>query len=98
MKTRTLPGYGNVYDRQLRNRNRRSAVISLSAITVGLIFACLYQWVAQRDMTQTTNRAILRQDSLEAVKLSQDRIIFLMQDTINQLRKTNHRLKQEKNN
>lgn len=72
------------------------AIISLLAMTVTLVFVCLYQWVAQRNMTETTNRALLRQDSLEAVKLSQDKIIFLMQDTIHQLREMNQALKQQK--
>lgn len=96
MKSRTLPGYGHLHNRQHRERNRRMAIISLLAMTVTLVFVCLYQWVAQRDMTETTNRALLRQDSLEAVKLSQDKIIFLMQDTIHQLREMNQTLKQQK--
>lgn len=96
MKSRTLPGYGNLHNRRHRERNRRTGIISLTVMTVLLVFVCLYQWVAQRDMTETTNRALLRQDSLEAVKLSQDKIIFLMQDTIHQLRESNQLLKRQK--
>jgi heme/copper-type cytochrome/quinol oxidase subunit 2 len=96
MKSRTLPGYGNRRHRQHRERNRRVEIISWLVVSVVLVFVCLYQWVAQRDMTETTNRALLRQDSLEAVKLSQDKIIFLMQDTILQLRESNQLLKQQK--
>jgi hypothetical protein len=95
MKTRILPRYGNTYDRQRGKHNRRSAVVGLLAILVGLIFVCLYQWMAQRNMTEMTNRALLRQDSLEAVKLSQDKVIFLMKDTIHQLRQANLHLQQQ---
>lgn len=95
MKTRILPKYSNTYDRQRRKHDRRSAIISLLAILAGMVFVCLYQWMAQRDMTEITNRALLRQDSLEAVKLSQDKVIFLMKDTINQLKKTNLQLQQQ---
>ena len=87
-----LPDYGNP---QARQRRIRSQFIGAATI-VSLVFTCLYQWMTHRQMTETTNRAILRQDSLEAVKLSQDRIIFLMQDTILQLRKTNRNLVQQK--
>ncbi|WP_028665003.1 hypothetical protein [Runella zeae] len=98
MKSRILPQYGNVYHRPAREHNKKLAFYCLLGITVCLTFTCLYQWVAQRDMIEQTNRAILRQDSLEAVKLSQEKIIFLMRDTIAQLRKTNQSLILKKNN
>ena len=95
MKTRILPRYGNTYDRQRGKHNRRGVIISLLTILAGMVFVCFYQWMAQRNMTEMTNRALLRQDSLEAVKLSQDKVIFLMKDTINQLRQANLYLQQQ---